>query len=269
MPPEPALTTLPTGRAASLLGMRVDELDYGRVINQVVRWADAAESRFMCVSTVHMVMEAYDHADFRRVVNSADLVGSDGMPVIWVSRMLGIDQQRVFAPDLMELLCAEAARRGIKVGFYGSSQTVIDDLCRKMPERHPGLDIAYACSPPFRALTDAELDTIADQINAADARILFVGLGCPKQERWMQRARPRVKAVMLGVGWAFDVCSGHSHAAPGFVQRAGMEWLYRLVENPRKLWRRHLRNNPRFIVLAALQAMRLTRYKVPENVGAS
>jgi N-acetylglucosaminyldiphosphoundecaprenol N-acetyl-beta-D-mannosaminyltransferase len=241
--------------------MRVDEMSYRRVIDTVLRWASGAESRYVCISTVHMVMEAFDSSAFRAIVNGADIVAADGMPVIWASRRLGLDRQdRVFAPDLTDLLCAAAAGHGTAVGFYGSSPQVLADLVAALQRRHPQLRVAFQLSPPFRPLTPAEDEEIVRQINESGVRIIFVGLGCPKQERWMSEHRGRVAATMLGVGWAFDVLAGHSRTAPRWVQRSALEWLYRLILNPRKLWRRHLKNNPRFIALLALQLARLRRF---------
>jgi len=254
---------MPSGRSISVLGMRVDELNYDRAMTQICRWAEAAESRYMCVSTAHMVMESHDDPKFREIVNGADLVCSDGVPVVWVSRLLGLSEQsRVFGPELTIRLCALAERKNIGVGFCGGTPSMIEGLKNTMRERFPRLDVAYAYSPPFRPLTEAENQQIAADINASRARIVFVGLGCPKQERWMRLARPQVKAVMLGVGWAFDIWSGQSHAAPPWIQVMGLEWLYRLIENPKKLWKRHLKNNPRFVVLVLLQLLGITRYRV-------
>jgi N-acetylglucosaminyldiphosphoundecaprenol N-acetyl-beta-D-mannosaminyltransferase len=245
---------LPSGRRASVLGMRVDELDYEAVINQIRAWCARRESRYMCISTVHMVMESYKDPGFQRVVNGADLVGADGIPVIKVTRQLGLSAPgRVFAPDLVIKLSEVAAREGIPVGFYGSTPAVIGDIVRNLSAQFPARNIAYSLSPPFRALSAEEVDQIAEDINNSGARIIFVGLGCPKQERWMNQMRSKVNAVMIGVGWAFDVCAGHSGTAPLWIQNAGMEWFYRLVLNPKKLWRRHLTNNPRFLLLIARQ----------------
>ncbi len=236
-------------RSVSVLGLRVDELDYSRTVEQVRRWAEAGESRTLCPCTVHTVMEAHDDPLFRAVMNGTDLVCADGMPVVWTCRWLGLAQQRVFGPELTERLCAMAAAHGIAVGFYGSTPAVIDDLRRRLPARHPGLTIAYAWAPPFRDISDNEMDTVVQAINCSGTRIVFVGLGCRRQERWMDRARPRLRAVMLGVGWAFDVCSGHSRTAPGWMQQAGLEWLFRLLRHPGKVWKRQLKHNPRFVVL--------------------
>lgn len=251
-----AAAVAPSRRGCRVLGMRVDELDYDAVLARVRRWAERGESRYVCISTVHMVMESRDDRRFGSVVEGADLVGADGVPVIWASRRLGLDRQgRVFAPELTVRLCAMAAARGIPVGFHGSTPEVIADLVRSLRARFPTLDVAYAHSPPFRPLTPEEDDRIVGEINRSGARILFVGLGCPKQERWMNEHRGRVAATMLGVGWAFDVVSGRSKTAHPLIQRIGMEWFYRLVLDPRKLWRRHLKHNPRFVALILWQLL--------------
>jgi N-acetylglucosaminyldiphosphoundecaprenol N-acetyl-beta-D-mannosaminyltransferase len=236
-------------RRCTVLSMPVDELDYDVVLNQVLRWTTLQASRYMCISTVHMVMESHDDEELRAIINGADLVGADGVPVIWASRWLGLRKQsRVFAPELTIRLCEMAVREGIPVGFYGSTPEVVRDLRRRVMERFSSLQISFCYSPPFRALTDEEDSSICDAINRSGARILFVGLGCPKQERWMCEHRGRVTATMIGVGWAFDILAGRSKTAPTWIQKMGMEWLYRLAQNPRKLWRRHLKHNPRFVV---------------------
>lgn len=237
-----------------MLRMRVDEVDYGTVINQVKTWAWARESRYMCVSNVHMTMEVFDDPDFRAIVNGADLVGADGMPVIQVSRWLGLSaQHRVFGPELMVRVAGAAAAADIPVAIYGSTPAVIENIKRNLVQQFPALQIAYAVSPPFRPLSDEEVEEVARDINGSGARIVFVGLGCPKQERWMNMMKNRVHAPMLGVGWAFDVIAGTSKPAAPWLQRLGLEWTHRLIENPRKMWWRTLKHNPRFVVLAVLQ----------------
>ena len=234
--------------------MRVDEVDYDTVINQVKVWAWARESRYMCVSNVHMTMEVFDDPDFRAIVNGADLIGADGMPVIQVSRWLGLHaQHRVFGPELMRRVAGAAGEAGIPIAIYGSTPSVIEDIKRNLTLEFPTLQIPFAVSPPFRPLSDEENEQMARDINESGARIVFVGLGCPKQERWMNMMRNRVHAPMLGVGWAFDVLAGQSQPAAPWVQRIGMEWVHRLISNPKKMWWRTLKHNPRFIVLALLQ----------------
>lgn len=247
--------------AARILGMRVDPLSYEEATEKVLTWAVAGESRYVCVANVHMTMEAYDAPDFCRIVNAADLVTPDGMPLVWMLRRLGVpDQERVYGPELTLRVCEAAAREGIPVGFYGGRPEALEGLVRNLKARFPGLKVAYAYSPPFRPLTPEEDARIVEEINASGARILFVGLGCPKQERWMAEHKGRVQAVMLGVGAAFDFHAGRVRQAPVWMQRAGLEWLFRLGQEPRRLWRRYLKHNPRFLLLAFLQLTGMRRF---------
>lgn len=214
------------------------------------------------MANVHMAMEAYDSREFRRIVNSADLVTPDGMPLVWMLRKLGVsDQQRVYGPALMDRVCEVASRQGVPVGLYGGQRETLESLVKSMRSRFPKLRIAYAYSPPFRPLSDEEDERVVQEINNSGARILFVGLGCPKQERWMAEHKGRVQAVMLGVGAAFDFHAGKVPQAPGWMQRMGLEWLFRLATEPRRLWRRYAKHNPRFVVLALMQLLGLRRFE--------
>jgi N-acetylglucosaminyldiphosphoundecaprenol N-acetyl-beta-D-mannosaminyltransferase len=247
--------------APRILGMRVDPTSYEEATEKVLAWAAAGESRYVCVANVHMVMEAHDDPSFRALVNAADLVTPDGMPLVWMLRKLGYPhQERVYGPELTSRVCAEAARRGVPVGFYGGHPEALEALVRNLSARFPGLRVVYAYSPPFRPLTPEEDERVTEEINASGARILFVGLGCPKQEWWMAEHKGRVRAVMLGVGAAFDFHAGRVRQAPVWMQRAGLEWLFRLVQEPRRLWRRYLKYNPRFLLLAFLQLTGMRRF---------
>ena len=247
--------------APRILGMRVDPTSYEEATEKVLAWAAAGESRYVCVANVHMVMEAHDNPSFRALVNAADLVTPDGMPLVWMLRKLGYPHQgRVCGPELTSRVCAEAARRGVPVGFYGGHPEALEALVRNLSARFPGLRVVYAYSPPFCPLTPEEDERVTEEINASGARILFVGLGCPKQEWWMAEHKGRVRAVMLGVGAAFDFHAGRVRQAPVWMQRAGLEWLFRLVQEPRRLWRRYLKHNPRFLLLAFLQLTGVRRF---------
>jgi N-acetylglucosaminyldiphosphoundecaprenol N-acetyl-beta-D-mannosaminyltransferase len=247
--PEARLAPSPSGLPSRrILDMRVDATSYAGATDIIVDWAERAEPRYVCVATVHMVMEAYDDPDFRRIVNAADLVTSDGMPLVWGLRMLGLrSATRVYGPDLTPIVCERAARDGIPVGFYGSSEAVLSTMVGKLQEAYPALQVVYRHSPPFRQLADMEVEEEIQALRDSGARIIFVGLGCPKQERWMQARRGAVDAVMLGVGAAFDYVAGSKAQAPDWVQSLGLEWLFRMVTEPRRLWRRYLYNNPRFL----------------------
>jgi N-acetylglucosaminyldiphosphoundecaprenol N-acetyl-beta-D-mannosaminyltransferase len=234
--------------------MRADATSYPAASSQVLAWARAGESRYVAVATVNNVMEAYDSPAFRAIMNAADLVTPDGMPLVWGLRLLGIrTAARVYGPDLTPHLLEAAAREGIPVGFYGATDAVLEKLLRAVGSRYPSLRVAYAWAPPFRALTREEDRAATTLINDSGARILFVGLSTPKQERWMAAHRGRVEAVMLGVGAAFDFLAGTKRQAPRWMMRAGLEWLFRLASEPRRLARRYLKHNPRFLILFLTQ----------------
>jgi len=239
-----------------ILGTRVDATSYADATARILEWARAGESRYVCVCGVHGVMEGHDSTDFQKISNAADLVTPDGMPLVWVLRRLGLkDQTRVYGPDLTLNVCRAAAEAGIPVGLYGGTQEVLDTLQKNYRARFPRLQVAYAYAPPFRPLTREEDEAVAQAINASGARILLVGLGCPKQEQWVAGHRGRVQAVMAAVGAAFDFHSGRVRQAPRWMQRCGLEWLYRLLMEPRRLWRRYFKNNPRFLWLVAWQLL--------------
>jgi N-acetylglucosaminyldiphosphoundecaprenol N-acetyl-beta-D-mannosaminyltransferase len=234
-----------------VVGTRVNLTTYSDATDIVVDWSNRRDSRYICVANVHTLMEASDSQEFKRLVSSADLTVPDGMPLVWLLRLKGQrSQQRVYGPTLMLYVMEAAARDGIPVGFYGGKPEVLQSLINQMQARYQDLNAAFSFSPPFRAMSREEDAAIVEQINQSGARILFVGLGCPKQEIWMAEHRGRVKAVMLGVGAAFDFHSGVKRQAPAWIQRIGLEWLFRLIQEPRRLWRRYLYNNPRFIALA-------------------
>jgi N-acetylglucosaminyldiphosphoundecaprenol N-acetyl-beta-D-mannosaminyltransferase len=239
-----------------ILGMRVDATSYPDSVERILGWAESGhpQSRYVCVANVHMVMESFDNRAFQAIVNGADLVTPDGMPLVWALRLLGVPAAtRVYGPSLVPLLCEEAARRGVAVGFYGGSPEVLERLLVELRHRYPALKIGYAWSPPFRPMTPAEDAATVKHITDSGVGVLFVGLGCPRQERWMAEHRERLRVVMIGVGAAFDFLAGAKRQAPGVLQRAGLEWCFRLVTEPRRLWRRYLYHNPRFLVLLARQ----------------
>jgi len=238
----------------SILGMQVHATTYAESTTTVCNWAEKRESRYVCVANVHVVMEAWDDHQYRTIVNAADLVTPDGMPLVWVLRRKGFAlEDRVYGPTLTRWVVAEAARRGIPVGLLGGTPEVLAALVRNLRAEFPGLSVAFQFSPPFRALSADEDRALVQDVNASGARILFIGLGCPKQERWMAAhaagTEHLVQAVMLGVGAAFDFHAGTLRQAPAWMQRRGLEWLFRLAVEPRRLWKRYLRHNPRFAVL--------------------
>ena len=237
-----------------VISLELSTLSLPEAAEQVLVWALAGESRTVCAANVHMVMEAHDDPAFANAVNGADLVTPDGMPLVWALRLLGQpNTTRVYGPDLTLEVCRLASERGMPVGFYGAKPEVLQALTDRLVQRFPPLVIAYTLSPPFRALPSAEQAGILRDIQASGVRILFVGLGCPRQEKWMAEHRAELPAVLLGVGAAFDFHAGTLRQAPGWMQRCGLEWLFRLAMEPRRLWKRYFLHNPRFLALLGRQ----------------
>ncbi|HSW49227.1 MAG TPA: WecB/TagA/CpsF family glycosyltransferase, partial [Bryobacteraceae bacterium] len=239
-----------------ILGMRVDRTSYPEAVARVLDWARAGESRYVCAASVNNVMEAHDSREFLEVMNRADLVTPDGMPLVWGLRMLGLrDATRVYGPDLTRAVLSAAERAGVPVGLYGATEGVLRKLLDAVRRDYPALKAPYAFAPPFRPLSPAEDEQVVRAIDASGAKILFIGLSTPKQERWMAAHRGRVPAVMLGVGAAFDFLAGVKPQAPRWMQSSGLEWVFRLGAEPRRLWRRYLKHNSRFAALFALQLL--------------
>jgi N-acetylglucosaminyldiphosphoundecaprenol N-acetyl-beta-D-mannosaminyltransferase len=241
----------------NILAMRVDATNYSDATRRIIEWAKNGKWNYVCAANVHMVMESYDSDKFRRIVNGAAIVTPDGMPLVWGLRLLGVrEATRVYGPDLTAYVLEAAMRESMPVGFYGGSAEVLKILLQTFEKRFPGLKTVYSYSPPFRLLSSEEDERIVAEINASGARILFVGLGCPKQERWIEEHSGRINSVMLGVGAAFDFISGAKSQAPRWMMRAGLEWLFRLVTEPHRLWRRYCVQNPRFVILFLLQLLK-------------
>ncbi len=245
-----------------ILGMRVDATNYNKATNQVIHWTKNNESRYVCIANVHMTMEAYDNPEFQKVVNNADMVTPDGMPLVWTLRRLGIKiKDRVYGPTLMLHVCEAAEKHGIPIGLYGGSSETLEALKKNLKKKYTNIKIVYSYSPPFRSLTPEEDEQIITDINVLNVKILLVGLGCPKQEIWMNNHKDRLKVVMLGVGAAFDFHAGKIKQAPKWMQNIGLEWLFRLIMEPRRLWKRYIKHNPRFIALIILQLFKIWKRK--------
>lgn len=241
----------------SILASHIHPASYPAVIAQISDWAKTGESRYVCAANVHMVMEAYDHPEFRRVVNSADLVTPDGMPLVWILRSRGFkNQERVYGPTLMLKVLEKAEEESIPVGFLGGKPDVLYKLVEKIQNRFPHLNVAYTHSPAFSDIHVAEDQSTINQVKASGIRILLIGLGCPKQETWMYAHRGEINAVMIGVGAAFDFHAGSVKQAPRWMQQSGLEWLFRLSREPARLWKRYLILNPRFVILSLIEQIR-------------
>ena len=212
-------------------------------------WANTRTPRVICICNVHSVVTARTDSALRAAINKSDLAIPDGMPLAWlISRRRKLKQERISGADLTVLLCDIAAQGSVKIGFYGSGTEVLKKLELVLRARFPQLQIACMISPPYRALSPAEDAAMVRQLNNSGAGIVFVGLGCPKQEIWMAAHRGQVNAVMIGVGAAFDYLAGTVKRPPVWMQRAGLEWLGRLIAEPRRLWRRYFVTNTVFLL---------------------
>jgi N-acetylglucosaminyldiphosphoundecaprenol N-acetyl-beta-D-mannosaminyltransferase len=234
--------------ARRILGMRVDCTSYDSAAEAILSLARSGRGGHVCVASVHMVMEAFDDERFRAIVNSAALVTPDGVPLVWTLRRRGLRRaQRVYGPTLTPVVCERASEAGIPAGFYGGSPETLSAMRAELQRRFPRLEVVFAQSPPFRALSEEEDSAVVGALLDSGVQILFVGLGCPKQERWMATHRDVLPCVQAGVGAAFDFIAGAKRQAPAWIQKAGLEWAFRLATEPRRLWRRYLHNNPRFV----------------------
>ncbi len=240
-----------------ILGSRIDATSYVNACDHIQSWAKQKTSCYVIAANVHVVMTAYWQRRFQQVVNGAALVTPDGMPLVMGLRLLGIKEQpRVYGPDLMLALCERLAQTGTSIYLYGGTSNTLDKLQRRLENQFPGLAIAGSYSPPFRPLTTEEEAADRERIHQTGAAIVFVGLGCPKQEEWMARQQDLLQAVMIGVGAAFSFHSGEVSQAPRWMMAWGLEWLYRFSQEPGRLWQRYLINNPAFVALFGWQLMR-------------
>ncbi len=251
-PPPAAPSPAATWPVADVLGVRFHAGETDAVAAQLVAWAEGGEARYACFSNAQAVIEAHDDASFLDVLNGADLNMPDGMSIVRAMRAGGTPQaDRVYGPDVTLAVCRLAAARGVPVALYGSSERVLRLLGERLPALAPGLQIVESISPPFRALSADESAAFAARLRASGARIVLVGLGCPKQERWCADHVAAVGAVLMAVGAAFDFHAGTLAQAPRWMQQAGLEWAFRLAMEPRRLWRRYARVVPRFLAARA------------------
>jgi N-acetylglucosaminyldiphosphoundecaprenol N-acetyl-beta-D-mannosaminyltransferase len=240
-------------QGVTVIGSRIDALDWRGCVGLIASWAARRESRYVCLCNVHSIVTARRDAGFRRVIEAADLALPDGAPVAWAMRRAGRrGQQRLDGPQLMWRCCARAARDGLPVFLYGADAHTLARLSEALTRRFPALRLAGCCAPPFRTLTDEEDAAVVRAIAESGAHIVLVALGCPKQEAWMAAHRERVRAVMIGVGAAFDYHAGTARRAPRWMRTAGLEWAHRLAREPRRLWRRYLVTNTLFLAYLAL-----------------
>ncbi|HEY5076409.1 MAG TPA: WecB/TagA/CpsF family glycosyltransferase [Acidimicrobiia bacterium] len=248
------------GQRVDVLGVGISAVDPARALGRISRWIEEGTQNYVCVTGMHGVMEARHDEELRRIHNESGLTTPDGMPMVWAANFAGASSvQRVYGPDLMLAVCARAAERGWGIFLYGGRDDEVLDLLRSnLTARCPGLRIVGAYSPPFRELTPDEDASVVRAINEAMPEIVWVGLSTPKQERWMAAHMGRIDAsVLVGVGAAFDIHAGTLRQAPRWMQRSGLEWLFRLAIEPRRLARRYIVNIPKFLLAVVRQPPRL------------
>ena len=253
----------------NVLGVGVSAITMQHALAFIDRWIATEVRRYVCVTGVHGVMESQADPALRAIHNAAGLVTPDGMPLVWLARLRGHRfVERVYGPDLMLAACAHSVGKGYRHFFYGGGRGVPERLAERLQARYPGLEVAGVWSPPFGELTVDEEQAIVDRINAANPQIVWVGLSTPKQERWMAQNVHRLRAsVLIGVGAAFDFHAGMKRQAPRWMQRNGLEWVFRLGSEPHRLWRRYLFNNPAFIWQTLLQSLGLVCYELDTPQG--
>lgn len=243
-----------------ILDVRVSAVNMDMAVDRIRSWIDIGESQYVCVTGVHGVIESQDDEMLRGIHNKAGMVTPDGMPLVWCARSAGADWvERVYGPDLLLRVCEESVERGWSHFFYGAGPGVAERLAENLATKFPGLKVAGTYTPPFRDLTEEEKVETVELLNHSGADIVWVGLSTPKQERWMNEFRSKLTAsTLVGVGAAFDIHAGELRQAPRWMQRSGLEWAFRLTMEPRRLWRRYFKANPRFVWSIVRRRPRLT-----------
>ncbi|MDJ0737364.1 MAG: WecB/TagA/CpsF family glycosyltransferase [Nostocaceae cyanobacterium] len=225
-------------------------------VKTILRWAVTRESKTVCVANVHMLMEAHWNPDFANVLKNADLVTPDGMPLVWMMRQMGArNQNRVAGMDILLTLCEKAQAQNTSLFFVGSQTQILSPMRKRLNKEFPNLKIAGMEPLPFRPLTPTEDEALMQKIHESGAGVVLVSLGCPKQEKWMAEHKGKIKAVMIGLGGAFPVYAGIHKRAPRIIRDMGLEWLYRFIQEPRRLWHRYAKTIPPFMWLALKQLL--------------
>jgi N-acetylglucosaminyldiphosphoundecaprenol N-acetyl-beta-D-mannosaminyltransferase len=247
--------TAPVPNRAFILGIGVTATTLDRAVSTIEQWIERRTQNYVCITGAHGIIESRSDPRLRRIHNEAGMVTPDGMPLVFMARRLGFKRvSRVYGPDLMRRLTEVSALKGYRQFYYGGGPGLADQLAETLKAHYPGLAVAGTMTPPFRPLTPEEDDAVVARINAAAPDIVWVGLSTPKQEFWMASHIGRLNApVLVGVGAAFDFLAGTKSQAPAWMQRSGLEWAYRLAQEPRRLWRRYLRIVPLFSMLAVAQ----------------
>ena len=251
-------------KRCNILGVGVSTINLPQAIATIDDWIAQRQSQYICVTPVHSIMDCYHDPSLKPIFNRSGLTTPDGMPVVWLLRLYGHKQvDRVYGPDLMRTVCQRTADNHYRHFFYGGAEGVPEKLAETLGKLYPSLNIVGTYSPPFRALSQAEDQEIIDRINQVRPDIVWVGLGSPKQERWMAEHVHKIEgATLIGVGAAFDFLTNRKPQAPRWLQRSGFEWAFRLLCEPRRLAHRYLVNNPLFLWLLLLSSLHLRQFQL-------
>ena len=251
-----------SNKRVNVLGVGLSVLNLGTALEAIAAAVRDRRKGYICVTGVHGVMEAQTDENFRHILNNAFLCTPDGMPMVWMGKLRGnAEMRRVYGPDLMLDVCAWSEQSGCRHFFYGGAEGVAELLAQKLKDKFPKLEVAGTYTPPFRPLNDGEVKSLQEQIRNARPDMLWVGLSTPKQEKFMAEFLLKLDVtLMVGVGAAFDFYAGRVKQAPRWMQRSGLEWFYRLCQEPRRLAKRYLKNNPLFAMKIAGQLTGLKKY---------
>jgi N-acetylglucosaminyldiphosphoundecaprenol N-acetyl-beta-D-mannosaminyltransferase len=237
-----------------VIGSPVTALSFQEQIDIILQWACASKSSFVCVANTHMLIEAHRVVAFWNILQAADLITPDGMPLVWMLKLLGVHHpDRVAGMDILLALCQRAPQHNISVFFVGSQSDILDRMKARLEQNFPTLKIAGMEPLPFAPTAPIDDEVLIHQINESGAKVVFVSLGCPKQEYWMASHKHKINAVMIGLGGVFPIYAGIHKYAPKLLRESGLEWLYRLYREPRRLWKRYASTIPIFVWLASKQ----------------
>jgi N-acetylglucosaminyldiphosphoundecaprenol N-acetyl-beta-D-mannosaminyltransferase len=266
-----ANVTRPMPQRTNVLGVGISVIDMNDAVAISDSMIKSRDRHYVCITDVHTVIEAQSDAAFRAILNNSSMTTPDGMPLVWVGQLQGHkNMSRVYGPDFLLEMCRVSVERGYRHFFFGGKPGVADRLVSELKEQFPGLTVAGTYTPPFRPLTASEEDELEDLVAQATPDVFWVGLGSPKQERFMAKYCGRLETkLMVGVGAAFDIHSGSVKEAPQWLKNAGLQWLHRLVQEPRRLWKRYLICVPGFIWKISLQFLGIGKFAVDERSGVA
>jgi len=243
---------------SKILNVNINLISYQDLIKTLTTAPIDSKHKYICFANVHMIIEAYRNETVRNAINNASYTVTDGMPLVKTLGILyRIKQDRIPGMDFMPGLMKEAENKKFSVFFFGSTHEILTRIISKAKHEFPALHIAGSISPPFRALLPQEENAYIEKINQSGATYLFVGLGCPKQELWMSRNRSKIKAIQLGVGGAFEVYVGMKKRAPIWIQRMSLEWIYRLLQDPKRLFKRYITTNSIYLYLITIEFIKI------------